>query len=111
MLDSHKIFSKPYNAFFGPAGKQLRTDYKHKIGTINYPLGVIAGTQSINPLALWALPRKKVGDHDGIVPVARTKIDGMNDHIMMPVNHTFMMFNCSVMEHVENFLIHEKFKG
>lgn len=111
VLIDHNLFSGLYNAFFGPAGKQLTTYYKHKDKKITYPLGVIAGTKSINPLALWALPKKKVGDHDGIVPVERTKIEGMSDHITLPVNHTFMMFNKPVMEHVESFLEKEKFKA
>ncbi len=108
-LMNNKALSAPYKFFFGPAGAQLSTSYKHT-DKITYPLGVIAGNKSINPLALWALPRKKVGPHDGIVPVARTKIDGMTDHITMPVNHTFMMFKRPVMQQVLHFLKTEKFK-
>lgn len=109
ILDNHELFSDFYNKFFGPAGKQLRTDYEHKIGDVPCPLGIIAGSKSINPLALWALPKSKVGDHDGIVPVERTKIEGMSDHITMPVNHTFMMFHPKVMEQVRFFLENGRF--
>lgn len=103
-LDNHELLSNFYNKFFGPAAKQLRTDYEHKIGDVPCPLGVIAGTSSINPLALWALPKDKVGEHDGIVPVERTKIEGMTDHIVMKVNHTFMMFHPKIMEQTRFFL-------
>ena len=108
-LDNHPVFNRAYNWFFGPAGKQLRTDYDLGDGDITYPLGVIAGSKSINPLALWALRVAQVGLHDGIVPVARTKIEGMSDHITLPVNHTFMMMQKPVMRHVEHFLTHGYF--
>ena len=108
-LDDHPAFTKAYNWFFGPAAKQLRTDYKLDDGEITYPLGVIAGNQSINPLALWALPNASVGCHDGIVPVNRTMIDGMSDHITLHVNHTFMMMHPKVMEQVKFFLENGRF--
>lgn len=103
-LSDVKIFSPLYKAIYGPAGSQLRTDYVHK-DKINYPLGVIAGNASINPLAPWILP----GDHDGIVTVERTKIEGMTDHITMNSTHTFMMFSPEVMSQVHEFLLHGKF--
>lgn len=109
VLTRNKILSGPYKFFFGPAGQQLTTHYKHP-DTITYTLGVIAGDKSINPLALWALPKSKVGPHDGIVPVERTKIDGMRDHITLPVNHTFMMFDKQVMAQTQSFLENGEFK-
>jgi pimeloyl-ACP methyl ester carboxylesterase len=94
----------------GPALDQLVTTYKHPENEITYPLGIIAGSVSINPLALIALPKKNVGPHDGMVPVERTKIAGMKDHIVVPSTHTFMMFNPGVMRQVANFLKDEQFK-
>lgn len=105
-LDGHDIFSKPFNKLFGPAAKQLKTDYDHKENEITYPLGIIAGCKSINPLAFLALN----GEHDGIVPVERTKIDGMTDHIVMPSSHSLMMFNPKIMDQIDYFLKNEKFK-
>jgi pimeloyl-ACP methyl ester carboxylesterase len=99
-LSDVKILAPAYKALYGPAGEQLRTDYKHIDGDITYPLGVIAGNASINPLAPWVLP----GAHDGIVPVERTRIEGMTDHIVMPTSHSFMMFNSVVMKQALNFL-------
>ena len=55
---------------------------------------------SVNPLSPWLLE----GEHDGIVPVERTKIDGMADHIIMPATHSFMMFNNDVMAQSLHFL-------
>lgn len=109
-LHDHKLFSKPFRTLFGPASEQLGTSYDLAGTHITYPLGIIAGTKSINPLSPIVLPRSKVGDHDGIVPVARTKIAGMRDHITMPVNHTTMMFKREVMNQTLHFLKNSIFK-
>lgn len=106
-LKDHKQLAPLFRKVFGPASDQLITKYQHLDGEITYPLGVIAGNKSINPLAPWVLPE---GEHDGIVPVERTKIKGMKDHIVMPSNHSFMMFNPKVMRQVVNFLKDEHFK-
>lgn len=106
-MNDHKIFGPAFRKVFGPAARQLGTKYKHLDGDIDYPLGVIAGNKSINPLAPWVLP----GEHDGIVPVERTKIKGMKDHIVMPSTHALMMFNPKVMAQVKYFLENEKFKA
>ncbi len=105
-LNDHKLFGPAFKSIFGPASQQLVTDYDHIDGDIDYPLGVIAGNVSINPLAPWVLE----GEHDGIVPVERTKIEGMSDHIVMPATHSFMMFNPDVMAQAHHFLEHGEFK-
>lgn len=105
-LSDTKIIAPLFKHIYGPAGQQLRTDYQHIDKEIDYPLGVIAGNMSINPLAPWVLP----GEHDGIVPVERTRIEGMTDHIVMQATHSFMMFNPAVMEQINNFLENGKFK-
>lgn len=110
ILTDHKILGPAYAKIFGPAAPQLTTRYALGGTDITYPVGVIAGTRSINPLALWALPKARVGAHDGIVPVERTKLAGMRDHITVPTTHTFMMFSPAVMRQVLHFLENEKFK-
>lgn len=94
-----------YATVFGPAGAQLTTCYTDHPGEITFPLGIIAGNLSINPIAPWVLE----GEHDGIVPVERTKIMGMTDHIVIPATHSFMMFNKTVMEQALHFIEHERF--
>lgn len=104
-LSDTKILAPMFREIFGPASDQLTTRHKHIDGDITYPLGVIAGNLSINPLAPWVLD----GEHDGIVPVERTKIEGMSDHIVMRATHSFMMFNPKVMDQALHFLKHTKF--
>ncbi len=106
-LLGHPQLKSVYEKLFGPAGKQLTTDFNHGIpDSVDYPLGIIAGTASINPLAPRVLGEE---DHDGIVPVERMKIDGMADMIEIPATHSFMMFNVKVIDQVAHFLKHEKF--
>lgn len=107
-LSENKLLAPLFKNIFGPASAQLTTSYDHIEDDITYPLGVIAGNASINPLAPWVFPNHK-GAHDGIVPVERTKIKGMTDHIVMKSTHTFMMFNPKVMRQVHKFLKHGKF--
>ena len=106
-LTETKILAPVFAAIFGPASAQLTTHYEHIDGDITYPLGVIAGNVSINPLAPWVLDG--FGAHDGIVPVERTKIEGMTDHIVMSATHSFMMFNPKVMQQALNFLQNSAF--
>lgn len=105
-LDENKYLSPLFRSIFGPASTQLKTSHKHPEEDITYPLGIIAGTASINPLAPWVLD----GEHDGIVPVERTKIEGMTDHITMKTTHSLMMFRPSLMKQVLFFLQNGKFK-
>ncbi len=99
-LSETEVLAPLFKTIFGPAGQQLRTDYAHIDTKIDFPLGIIAGSKSINPLAPWVLE----GEHDGIVPVERTKIEGMSDHIVIPATHSFMMFNNEVIEQALHFI-------
>ena len=93
----------------GPAGLQLGTgqmSIANKLGRANFELGVIAGTRSLNLMLSTMLP----GQDDGKVTVASTKVDGMKDHLTLPVTHPFMMKNKKVIEQVVYFLKHGQFK-
>lgn len=97
-----------YKAFNGPAGLQLGTDQlsiPNLLGPANFSLGVIAGTRSINLILSLMLPNPD----DGKVSVERTKLDGMKDHITMPVTHPFMMKNKKVIDQVLYFLEYGQF--
>ncbi len=87
----------------GQAGLQLGTDemsMPKRLGAVNYELGVIAGTRSINLILSTLMPRP----NDGKVSVASTKLNGMTDHLTLPVTHTFLMTNRRVLNAISAFL-------
>ena len=87
----------------GPAGLQLGTDQQSRVkqlGAVDFELGVIAGTQSINPLLSVLIP----GSDDGKVSVENTKVLGMKAHKTMSVTHPMMMKNEKVIGQTVQFL-------
>lgn len=92
----------------GQAGLQLGTDANsipNRLGPVDYEVGIIAGSRSFNPLFSAMLPNQD----DGRVTVESTKLTGMNDHITIPVSHTLMTFNNTVIEQTKYFLQHSYF--
>ncbi|MEM9798107.1 MAG: alpha/beta hydrolase [Pseudomonadota bacterium] len=91
----------PFQWINGPAGLQLGTNgLPTRLAPVWPGVGVIAGTQSLSALYSMILP----GPDDGKVSVASTRVDGMDDHLTLPVTHTFMMNNPEVIAETITFL-------
>jgi len=98
----------PFQWFNGPAGSQMGTgadSVPTQLGPVDFPVGIIAGSQTINFLLSTQLP----GPNDGKVTVERTKVEGMQDHLVLPVTHPLMMRNRDVIEQVKVFLAEGRF--
>jgi len=92
----------------GDAGLQLGTGQSsvpNTLGAVDFDLGIIAGSRSINLILSAIIP----GPDDGKVTIENTKIQGMTDHIEMPVTHPFMMRNEDVINQVIYYLRHGSF--
>lgn len=92
----------------GPAGAQMGTGENSlplRLPPVTFDLGVIAGTQSLNPYFSSLLP----GRDDGKVSVKSARVDGMNDFLMLPVTHTFIMMNPTVIAQTMAYLNSGKF--
>jgi len=92
----------------GPAGVELGTSPEsvpNSLGPVEFELGVIAGTNSFNPLfSSWL-----EGEDDGKVSVARARVEGMSAFRTIPNTHTFMMNADVALDEIVSFLQHGVF--
>lgn len=79
-----------YDWVNGPAGRQIgkgEGSVPLALGPADFDLGVIAGTRSIDPIGSAVLD----DPDDGKVSVADTKLEGMDDFVIVEHSHAFIM--------------------
>ncbi|HZV35118.1 MAG TPA: alpha/beta fold hydrolase [Verrucomicrobiae bacterium] len=89
--------------FLGVTARELGTgsdSMPQKLGPVNFQCGIIAGDFSLNPVLSFMLS----GPNDGKVTVASTRVDGMQDFLVVHGTHTWMMCKRSVMDQSLRFL-------
>ena len=99
-----------YRAYFGPAGQQLGTrrdaTTRASLPPVDYPVGIIAGTRSIDPVTWAMLPKP----HDGRVSVENTALDGMTDHLVIGSSHPWLVRSPAAIDQTIAFLRQGRFK-
>lgn len=98
------------NWLFGPNLPRLGTANRDVLlrligDSADYGPGIIAGRDSIDPIASAIL----VDPNDGRVPVERTKLPGMKEHIVMNASHTTLITNDAVIAQALYFIQHGHF--
>lgn len=115
-LCEHPILRFIFKSIFGAAGLQLTTSQEgisYLLGEIEYPIGVIAGSRSYDPISTYIINGGSEqiipslmgkGHDDGKVTIQSTKIAEMSDHIVVPECHTFFPHNKFVQFQAKNFI-------
>jgi hypothetical protein len=92
-----------FQAVFGQSGDQLARGWPALAPRLTTPacqFAILAGgrgdDRGWNPLV--------AGDDDGVVSVATTRLPGARDFAVLPVGHTFMMYDPIVQEYTLRFL-------
>jgi len=100
--------NRVFTTVTGKTGQQLGREWawlESDLATPQCEFGIIAGglgnEQGFNPL----LP----GDDDGVVTLESAQLEGATDFKVVPVLHTLLMTNRSVLKHTLSFLDHGHF--
>jgi triacylglycerol lipase len=89
--------------FAGEAGLQLGTDadsIPRQLGAVDFELGVIAGTRSIN----FVMSAMLTGPNYGKVSVESTRVDGMDDFLIVDNSHHYITESEEVIRNTTSFL-------
>lgn len=100
-----------YKWINGPAGGQLTTDensFPNKLGSVDYPVGIITGDRYIF-FDYW-LSKIIPGEDDGKVSIASSRLEGMQDFLVVHETHPFIMDDEYVQDETVHFLQNGSFK-
>jgi pimeloyl-ACP methyl ester carboxylesterase len=98
----------PMSAIMGPALEALGTEAMSLPNTLpppDYPVGIIAGTGTINPLGTLLIP----GEDDGIISICATRLEGAADYLIVNDSHALIMRSREVIENTAAFLATGRF--
>lgn len=98
----------PVSSMMGPALEALGTEpdsFPKSLPLPDYPVGIIAGTGTINPLGTVTIP----GEDDGILSICATRLEGAADFLMVPASHALIMRSREVAENTAAFLATGRF--
>lgn len=102
LVDSYK--KEWWFDYAGPTAKVLGTDknsFPKSLKKPYYPVGVIAGVVTTQ---MDMIEEAFDGEHDGMVSVESTKIEGMSDFIKIKTNHSMMRYDDEVASQTIYFL-------
>jgi len=97
------LIGRAYRRFTGPAGMQLGTgtgSLTNALPPVEFELGVIAGSRSLNPVFSAILGE----ENDGKVRVSSARVEGMRDFLVVRHAHPLLMAAPSVVAQVLHFL-------
>ena len=92
-----------FRLFNGPAGQELGTDSSSvpmQLGPANFELGIVTGSRTINPFLSMMIK----GKDDGKVSIERAALEGMQDMLVIPTSHPFIMKNRTAIAQTIQFL-------
>jgi len=98
-----------FYAVNGPAGIQLGTGDDgiwNSLPRPDYPVGVIAGTRSIN----WINSMMILGKDDGKVSINKTKVDGMKDFCTIGASHPILLWRKECVDQSLSFIKNGEFE-
>jgi len=93
----------------GPAGKELgtgRNSFPNRLAPPSFELGIITGNRSINLILSMMID----GPDDGKVSVENAKLEGMEDFLVLPATHPFIMKNTGAIAQTIYFINHGYFE-
>ncbi len=97
-----------FRRFNGPGGCSLGTgpdSAPNHLGPVDFPVGIITGNHSFDPL----FSRMVAQPNDGKVSVASARLSTMEDFLVVPYGHTFVMQKKEVIRQTIFFLENGKF--
>ena len=107
---SHKVLkhiTPPVTKELTPDSELLKLLPEPEIET-----GIIAGSKPYNlviPVSWFYKKATNNAPGDGVVEISNTQCSNMSDFIIMPLHHSFMMWNSELIEQISHFLKHASF--